>query len=74
MKDKLKNKETFMGVEEIHTLMLVDDEDKNLYLGMEVFNMKKDKHEQIVLIIRPEDHEYLLNYLLEKKIEKDLVN
>ena len=74
MKDKLKNKETFMGVEEIHTLMLVDDEDNNLYLGMEVFNMKKDKHEQVVLIIRPDDHEYLLNYLLEKKLEKSKSN
>lgn len=72
MKDKQKNKETYMGVEEIHTLMLVDDEDKNLYLGMEVFNMKKDKHEQLVLIIRPDDHEFLLKYLLQKKTEKDL--
>jgi len=67
-----KTKETFMGVEEIHTYMLSEDENKNLYLGMEVFNGKKDKYEEIVLIIRPDDYEYLMNFLIEKKIEKEL--
>jgi hypothetical protein len=73
MKDKLKNKETFMGVNDIHTLMLNDDEEKNLYLGMNVFNMKKDKTEEIVLIIRPDEYDDLLDFLLEKKLEKGLV-
>jgi hypothetical protein len=73
MKDKLKNKETFMGVNDIHTLMLNDDENKNLYLGMNVFNMKKDKTEEIVLIIRPDEYDDLLDFLLEKKLEKGLV-
>jgi hypothetical protein len=72
MKDIKKTKETYMGVEQIHTLMISNDEETNLYLGMNVYNSKKDKHEELVLIVRPDDYEYLLNYLLEKKIEKDL--
>lgn len=67
MKDIKKTKETYIGVEEIHTYMMSNDEDRNLYLGMEVYNSKKDKHEELVLIIRPEDHEFLLNYLLDNK-------
>jgi len=70
MEDIKKTEETYIGVEYIHTLMLNNDEERNLYLGMNVYNSKKEIHEELVLIIRPEDHEYLLNYLLEKQNKK----
>jgi hypothetical protein len=62
-------KQTFYGVNEIHTLQVPND-DTNLYVGMNVQSDKRKTSEEVVMIFSEEQvlemYEYLVNRVMEK--------
>lgn len=64
-----KNKPSFYGVEEIHTMMVPDD-DELMYVGMRVQGTSRGKRE-VVLIITPEQVIDIYDYLLKRTLEKN---
>lgn len=64
-----KNKPSFYGVEEIHTIMVPDDDDI-VYVGMKVQGTSKGKRD-IILILHPEQIIDIYDYLLKRTLEKN---
>lgn len=66
---KKKNKQIFMEVNEIKTIMGVDEFYDKLYVVMKVYDTDKYKTKDIVLMLNYEERETLLNHLMEKRIK-----
>jgi len=65
-------KETFYGVNEIHTLQVPND-DTNLYVGMNVQSNKRKKSEEVVMIFSEEQVLEMYEYLVRRVMEKNRI-
>lgn len=62
-------KETFYGINEIHTLQVPNDS-MLVYVGMSVQSNKKKSEEEIVMIFYPEQLMEIYDYMVQRMIEK----
>jgi hypothetical protein len=64
-----KRKISWYGVEEIHTLMVPDDSDEQVFVGVRVQGTSKGKKD-FVMIYTPEQIIEIYDYVLERAREK----
>jgi hypothetical protein len=65
-------KETFYGVNEIHTLQVPNDS-TNLYVGMNVQSNKRKSDEEVVMIFSEEQVLEMYEYLIRRVMEKNRI-
>ena len=65
-------KETFYGVNEIHTLQVPNDS-TNLYVGMNVQSNKRENDEEVVMIFSEEQVLEMYEYLIRRVMEKNRI-
>jgi hypothetical protein len=65
-------KQTFFGVNEIHTLQVPND-DTNLYVGMNVQSDKRKNSEEVVMIFSEEQVLEMYEYLVRRVMEKNRI-
>jgi hypothetical protein len=65
-------KETFYGVNEIHTLQVPNDS-TNLYVGMNVQSNKRKTNEEVVMIFSEEQVLEMYEYLVRRVMEKNRI-
>ena len=65
-------KQTFYGVNEIHTLQVPNDS-TNLYVGMNVQSNKRKSNEEVVMIFSEEQVLEMYEYLVRRVMEKNRI-
>ena len=66
-------KQTFYGVNEVHTLQVPNDSD-NFYVGMNVQSNRRNKDEEIVMVFSPEQIIEMYEYFIHRTLEKQKIS